>query len=108
MVGQRQLETVRRNLPAGWRHLFGWAPGRSARTRCLLCGRTGYGGLTDPTPWQLACIGGHPARCTTCSRPFVDNTALSGHQRCTLHHDCCHGHTTVPAWKNPFARKAAA
>ena len=102
MTGRHQRALIAANLPPGWSSLFAYAPGRTARMRCLLCGRTGYGGYQRPAPWQLGCIGGHRARCPICKRPFVHEGALSSHLTCKLHHACCLHHTTVPGWKNPF------
>lgn len=117
MTGVHQRAEVMRNLPADWASLFGPIPGsRSGKVRCLLCGRTGYARyplrdcvdftgktvIARPHPWQLSCIRGHFTRCEVCRRPFTNQTALSGHQNCKLHHACCRDHTTVPEWKNPF------
>ena len=108
---------VLRNLPANWAALFGPIPdARTGKIRCLLCGATGYpphrtvdqvsfdGRLlrARPQPWQLGHIRGHFTRCETCRRPFMNGTALKGHQTCKSHHACCRDHTTVPEWKNPF------
>lgn len=111
-----------RNPPAGWGLLFAPVPGRSGKTRCLICGSTGYGPygkaadwvdfagnkINHPAPWQLPHIGGHTVQCVTCRRPFVDSLSISSHRHCKLHHDCCRDHTTVPAWKNPFGKQVAA
>lgn len=94
---------IQNSPPPQWRKLFAPVPGRSSKTRCLLCGRVGYDGVVRPAGWQVSCVMGHRERCLTCHRPFVDGTALAGHQRCKLHHACCLQHTTVPAWANPFA-----
>lgn len=107
-----------RNPPKGWGLLVAPVPGRSARTRCLLCGATGlgpYGKGLDyigpngwrryPAPWQVPHIGGHNVQCVACRRPFTDAGAVASHRSCKLHHDCCRDHTTVPPWKNPFARR---
>lgn len=116
LMGSRQDRETLRNLPADWAMLFAPVPGRSYKSRCLLCGRTGMPSWPTrdmvafdgrvmkarPHPWQLSCIRGHTARCEVCRRPFTNNTALAGHQRCKLHHSCCLEHTTVPVWKNPF------
>lgn len=118
---RRELTAIILNPPAGWGRLFGPVPGRSAKTRCLLCGRSGYGPYGTqpdvrpdtprwarvlPNPWQARCIAGHFARCEVCNRPFVSYGALRSHQTCKSHHACCSDHTTVPAWANPFGRVA--
>lgn len=107
MTTRRQRHAVLRNPPDGWHRLFAWVPGRSSKVRCLLCGATGYGGCSQwgapPSPWQAPHILGHPVQCLTCRRPFISFGAVRSHQTCTLHHDCCGEHTSVPEWKNPFA-----
>ncbi len=113
-VTRRMVDKVMFNPPPGWGRLFAYVP-RSGKVRCLLCGRAGYGFAPrsevtfdgyrlTPAPWQARCLVGHYARCETCRRPFVNNTALAGHQNCKLHHACCLEHTTVPEWANPFRR----
>ena len=114
MVSARRsaLHRVRRNPPAGWGRMFAYVPGRSAMVRCLLCGATGHGPCGFPTrwdgseatpaPWQAIHLLGHPIQCAACRRPLINALALASHQTCKLHHACCHDHTTVPAWKNPF------
>lgn len=109
---QRVLAAIGANPPSGWRALFGPIPteGRwpSSKVRCLLCGARGYSGMLYPLPWQVPHIAGHPERCATCRRPFINGQAIAGHQRCKLHHDCCLDHTSVPEWANPFAMGGAA
>ena len=113
---RRAHQRMRVNPPDGWGSIFAPVPGRSAQTRCLLCGRTGYGphgritvgvGFDGkyrvlPAPWQVDCLIGHTERCEACRRPLVNIQALRAHQRCKLHHACCLDHTTVPEWKSPF------
>lgn len=121
MTTRADLYRVMRNPPPNWGLLFAWVPGRSSKVRCLLCGRSGFGMCgrgadyvdfrghrSVPAPWQAKCLIGHPMRCGECRRPFVSGTALSGHQTCKLHHQCCRDHTTVPAWKNPWAVRTEA
>lgn len=60
------------------------ASGR-AKIRCVTCGRTGYGILHPaqgghPTPWQKACIAGHPYSCT-CGEVFSTPFARGAHFR---------------------------
>ena len=110
-----RLAAIRMDPPPGWGALFAPVPGRSGKTRCLLCGATGHGpsGKADttatftgrpvlPAPWQAVHLLGHPVQCGTCRRPFTGPGAVRTHQTCKVHHACCLDHTTVPAWKNPF------
>lgn len=110
---RRWLAAIRHDPPTNWGLLFAPVPGRSGKVRCLACGSTGYGpcgvvrtwtgDVLKPAPWQAVHLLGHPVQCMACRRPFTNGTALRSHQTCKSHHDCCGDHTTVPAWKNPFA-----
>jgi hypothetical protein len=63
---------------------FVWAGPNSAKVKCVVCGRSGWGPRNARegkfSPWQLSCLDGHPLSCT-CGHRFSTGQGLASHIR---------------------------